>query len=126
MLVFQGVAHGRRGVAAQARHPMAVGVERELNLGVAERDLHVLWVDALRQQQGRVSVPEVVPTDVRQLRPLKRKLEVPVDAIRGVERRADGGREGEVMVPPRGAGSKPFFHLALGVAPEGLPSPYAS
>ena len=45
MIFFEGVVNGRRGVAAHARHPMAVGVERELDRGVAERGLDGLYVD---------------------------------------------------------------------------------
>ena len=33
VFVFEGVVDGRRGVAAHVRHPMAVGVERELDRG---------------------------------------------------------------------------------------------
>ncbi len=36
MIFFEGVVDGRRGVAAHARHPMAVGVEGELDRGVTE------------------------------------------------------------------------------------------
>ncbi len=70
MIFFEGLVDGRRGVAAHARHPMAVGVEGELDRGVTERGLDVLRVDALREQQRHVGVPKVVPSDVWQLRPL--------------------------------------------------------
>jgi hypothetical protein len=38
---FEGAVDGGRGVAAHARHPMTVGVERELDRGVTERGLDV-------------------------------------------------------------------------------------
>ena len=53
-----------------------------------KRFLNIGRVGATGEQQGGVGVPEIVPPYVRQPRPLEERLEVAVDDVLGVERRA--------------------------------------
>ena len=53
-------------VALERRHHVRVGVERQRDLRVPEALLHDLRVDALREQQARVRVAQVVEAHPRQ------------------------------------------------------------
>lgn len=47
---------------------MAVGVQRERDIGMAEALLHDLWVNASLQKEGRVCVPKVMKPNTRKPR----------------------------------------------------------
>jgi hypothetical protein len=51
------------------------------------------WCASLVREQGRVGVPEFVPANVRQPRPLEEQLEVAVDDVLSVEGSAYPGGE---------------------------------
>ena len=92
------------GVAAHAGHPVRVAVEGQLHAGVSERLLHVGRVRPPREQEGSVSVPEIMPSYVGQPCPLEERFEVAVDYVLGVERGALARGENEprvlVVKPP--------------------------
>src|SRR2546428_5721628 len=60
---------------------MAVGVERDRNLGMPKPFLDHLWVDALEGQQRRGSVSQIVEPDSPEARPLEERQERPPDEV---------------------------------------------
>ena len=67
---------------------MAVGVERQADLGMAEPLLDHLGVDALREQQRHAGVAQVVEADVRQTGPREDRLEHLADEVTIAEKPA--------------------------------------
>src|SRR5215203_1339620 len=88
------------GVAAHAGHPVRVAVEGQLHAGVSERLLHVGRMHPPREQEGSVSVPDIVPPYVRQARSFEERLEVAVDDILGVQWSTLAGREPKPIILP--------------------------
>ena len=86
------LVHLRRRLALQCRHHVRVGVERQADLRVAESFHDRARVDALREQQSRRGVPQVVIPNVREPGIPKDGLEGPVQALRA-QRRPYRGRE---------------------------------
>ena len=79
---------------------MAVAAEGKLNAGVPGEVLNVLWVRAASEQNGKAGVPQIVPAYVRQPRTPEQGLEVSVDYVLSVERRAFAGREHQPVILP--------------------------
>jgi hypothetical protein len=100
-----------------------VAVKGELDACVPEQVLNQLRVGTARPQESSARVPQIVLAHLRQPRPPKQGLEVTVDDVLGVHRRADRGDEHKPVISPSSARSKLLLCLPLTVAPEGFYGP---
>jgi hypothetical protein len=102
---------------------VAVGVEGDLDGGVAQKLGNELHVHALPQQERGARVPKVVETErPRQTGPFGADLERPVE-VAPAHGGPDLGVEYEAVLLPQPCLPHALFKLALAVRPEGAHGP---
>ena len=92
---------------------MAVTVEGKLIAGVLGEVLHVLWVRAASEQNGKASVPQIMPAYVRQPRTPQQGLEVPVHYVLSVEGSTFARGEHKSIIGPHSPSPKLYLCLTL-------------
>jgi hypothetical protein len=89
---------------------VAVGVERQRYLRVAEHLHDDAGINALSQQQRRAGVPQIVKPDIGQARRGQQRFELPRHVPR-LEWRPNGAGEHETAVQPAPASGKSRLEL---------------
>ena len=74
------------GISIALIHQVAIAIQRDLHARVAKLLGDQLRMLPLRDQQGRKAVAEVVESDLREFRSLKRRLELAPNQIHSVKR----------------------------------------
>ena len=110
------------GVFLHARQDVGIDLEGEGDRGVAKHLADDFGRDALREEQGRGSVAQVVEADVGEPGSFEHGLEHALGDVLAAYRLATGAGEDQAVVGPEGAVSQPLFVLAGAMAVQRLDS----
>jgi hypothetical protein len=94
----QSLVHAVGGVPSHGGYPGRAAIKSHGYAGVAQKMQNQFRVNAAPQKQSGARVPEVVPANIAKPCALQQGLEVPVDDVQGVYRRADSA-EHEAVIP---------------------------
>jgi hypothetical protein len=101
-LLSQGLVHNTLGGVLPVHwYPVRVAIKSDGYAGVPQKILNQFRVNAGPWKQGGARVPEVVAANIAKPCALQQGLEVPVDEVQSVYRRADSAEHETAILPIR-------------------------